>query len=884
MNKIGILLLGSFSLTLCTISPTPSYKKANLTINERVEDLLQRMTVEEKFWQLFMIPGDLQRISKEQLKYGIFGFQTSASAQSQEGSGQMMNYEMGGSAQETAKKINSIQRFLVEETRLGIPGLFFDEALHGLVREGATAFPQSIALAATFDTSLMRQVAQAIAAETKSRGIRQILSPVVNLALDVRWGRTEETYGEDPFLASLMGVTFVSSFEQTGIVTTPKHFASNVGSGGRDSYPIFSSLSHLSENEFAPFRACFQQGGSRSVMTAYNSINGEPCSSNKWLLRKILREKWGFKGFVISDAGAVGGLLDLHHIVRNREESAKAAYEGGLDVIFQTDYNHYSPLLKACISGSVSRQALDDAVRNVLRVKFELGLFEEPYVNEEMADKINNSPKHRRIALDAAIKSMTLLKNKNNTLPLSKRIRKIALLGKEATAARLGGYSGPGNNKVSIKEGLEQEGHFKVLYATGYDGKHQTFQTVPSQYLFTPDGKTGLSASYYDNPFWQGKPVKTRIDKQLSFKWTLFPPVKNVAPDWFSVRWEGKIEAPISGKIRIGIRGNDGYRLFINNKLVLDHSQNKQTEALEMREMTWVKGQKYALKIEFYETRKNSLIQLVWDYGIPSPNLNLQKAVALAKQADMAIVVAGIHEGEFQDRAFLSLPPTQEELIQRVAATKTPTVVLLTGGSAITMSRWIDKVDAILMTWYAGEAGGTAVAKTLTGEYNPAGRLPITFPLHEAQLPLVYNHYPTGRGNDYHNLTGKPLFPFGFGLSYTSFSYSNLKVTPQNVSPDDTVRISCDVMNTGRQAGEEVAQLYVQHPISSVVRPVIALKGISRIAIKPHETQQVSFLLPVKQLGFFTNSGTQIVEKGKVVIKVGSSSKDLKLKGEFQIQ
>ena len=406
------------------------YKNPSIPIEQRVEDLLSRMTPEEKFWQCFMIPGDLSD-GKEKYKHGIFGFQVATKGITDNKGEQLLDYAEGGTAKETALLINKMQKYFVEETRLGIPIIAFDEALHGLVRKGATAFPQSIALAATWDTVLMSDVAQAIAIETKTRGIRQILSPVLNIARDVRWGRTEETYGEDPFLTSQMGIAFISQFEKLGVITTPKHFVANVGDGGRDSYPIHFNERLLEEVYFPAFKAVFQKAGAWSVMTSYNSLDGSACSANDWLLNQKLKKEWGFNGFVISDANAVGGANVLHFTTNDYAESGEQSIKNGLDVIFQTSYDHYKLFFPAFEKGEVDEDKLDEAVRRVLRAKFKLGLFENPYVVPNEATKWNGIKKHREIAKKAALESIILLKNvrlpgqENNILPINKDIKSI---------------------------------------------------------------------------------------------------------------------------------------------------------------------------------------------------------------------------------------------------------------------------------------------------------------------------------------------------------------------------------------------------------------------------------------------------------------------------
>ncbi|MCO6480496.1 MAG: glycoside hydrolase family 3 protein, partial [Phaeodactylibacter sp.] len=520
------IILSTPALTAAGQKDLP-YQNPALPAEERTDDLLGRMTPEEKFWQLFMIPGDLSD-GKERYRHGIFGFQVAAHARQADAAGQLLEYGPSGSAREAAEQINEIQRYFVEETRLGIPIIPFDEALHGLVRDGATAFPQAIALAATWDTALVSEVARAIVRETRSRGIRQILSPVLNIARDVRWGRTEETYGEDPYLTTLMGLAFIRPFEQAGVIATPKHFVANVGAGGRDSYPIHYNARLLEEVCFPAFKAAFTRAGARSVMTSYNSLDGTPCTSNEWLLRRKLKEEWGFDGFVISDAGATGGANVLHFTAAGYPEATEDAVEGGLDVLFQTAYEHYPLFWEAFEKGMVDQKAIDNAVRRVLRAKFELGLFEDPYVDPEKAAFWNGHQSHRGLARRAAAKSMVLLQNTGQVLPLDRPIKKLALIGFDAKAGRLGGYSGPGNDVVSIYDGIIRVlGEDKVAYAGGVPLHDTPYEPVGPEYLVaSEDGKTvpGLRGEYFDNIQLEGSPTVSRIDEKVDFRWTLFSP------------------------------------------------------------------------------------------------------------------------------------------------------------------------------------------------------------------------------------------------------------------------------------------------------------------------------------------------------------------------
>ncbi|MCX3263776.1 glycoside hydrolase family 3 protein [Pedobacter agri] len=860
------------------------YKDAKASIDDRVKDLLARMTPEEKFWQLFMIPGDLDGVDKKRYQNGIFGLQVSAVAQGGGGANQMLSYNTTENAFTLAKKINAIQKYFINETRLGIPIIAFDEALHGLVRQGATAFPQAIGLAASFDTTSMANVANAIARETKLRGIRDILTPVVNIASDVRWGRTEETYGEDPFLSSQMGLAFVSAFEKQNIVTTPKHFIANVGDGGRDSYPIHYNARLMEEIYFPPFEATIKQGKSRSLMTAYNSLDGTPATTNYQLLTQKLKNEWGFKGFVISDAGAVGGASVLHHTASGYSQSTIQAMEGGLDVIFQTEFDHYKLFIPPFLDGSISKQRIDDAVSRVLRAKFELGLFENPYVSEKDAQKAVTDKSHKIIAKQAAQKSFVLLKNNEAILPF-KNVKNILVLGEDAIEARLGGYSGSGNGKVNMLDGIKKRAGatIKVSYAKGSSRDPQLYKPIPKAYLKI-DTSSGLKGEYFNNLTLSGKPDLIRIDEQINFMWTLYAPDRKLSKDQYSARWTGKLMAPKTGEFKIGLEGNDGFRLFINDQLAIDQWE-KTSYHTRLIPYKFEKGREYTIRVEFQETKGNAYIKLISNLDVEDrQEQELTEAVALAKQADAVVIAAGIKEGEFQDRAMLSLPGNQERLITEVAKTGKPVVVLLVGGSAITMSNWMDQVSAIVNVWYPGEEGGNAIAETLFGDYNPGGRLPITYPIHESQLPLVYNHKPTGRGDDYNNLSGEPLFPFGYGLSYTRFEYSDLILSKKEIKADEKITATFKLKNTGALAGEEVAQLYIRDMLATVARPVLELKGFKRIFLKPGETKEISFEITPDMLKMLNANMKAIVEPGDFRIMIGASSKALILKETLRVQ
>ena len=644
---------------------------------------------------------------------------------------------------ESAKLANEIQEFATKKFRLGIPVMIHDECLHGCMVRGSTIFPQSIALASTWDPELMERVAVAIGKETRARGIHQCLSPTINIARDPRCGRTEETYGEDPYLASAMAVAFVRGVQSQKVVCTPKHFVANfVGDGGRDSYPIHFSERILREIYFPAFKAAVEKAGALSIMAAYNSLDGIPCSCNKWLLTDVLRKEWGFRGFVVSDYGSVPHIQTKHGAAESRAEAAKRAIEAGLDMELPESHC-FDELLALVKKGEISEELIDEAVRRVLRVKFWLGLFENCYVDPEYAERICDCEEHRKLALEAARKSIVLLKN-DGTLPLSKNLKSIAVIGPNASVMRLGGYSGYGVKTVSPFEGIRNK-------------------VSPGTKVYFAEGCT------------------------------------------------------LTGKSKEGFK----------------------------------------------------------------------QAGEAAKKADVAILClgnSGETEGEGRDRCNLDLPGVQEELIETICDTGKPVVVVLINGSAVTMTRWIDKVNAVVEAWYPGEEGGNAIADVLFGDYNPGGKLPITFPRATGQLPLYYNHRPTGRVDDYVDLRGKqPLFPFGHGLSYTEFEYSNLRVDPEKISPEEEVKISVDVRNIGKYEGDEVVQLYIHKRISSVSRPVKELKGFKRITLKPGETKTVSFILGREELAFYDAEMNFTVEPGIYEVMIGSSSEDIRLRGEFQV-
>jgi beta-glucosidase len=578
--------------------------------------------------------------------------------------------------------------------------------------------------------------------------------------------------------------------------------------------------------------------------------------------------------------------MTLHHTAATKKEAAKQAVEAGLDMELPWVDIYGTPLLQAVKEGLVSESTIDRSVKRILAAKFRLGLFENPYVDPERAASINNSPEHRALALEAAREAIVLLKNENNVLPLNKSIKSIAIIGPNAHAVRLGGYSGFGMKVVTVLEGVKNKvsPNTVVRYERGCELGGNALPTIPAEYLIPADGKPGehgLKAEYFNNMNLSGAPTLVRIDKQVYFEWGPGSPDSTINIDHFSVRWTGKLVPPVSGAYKLSVTTDDGARLYLDGKLLIDSWFNRGASS-DVVSLKLEAGRQYGIKMEYYENEGWSFASLGWE-AKPDTDKTLQAAVDSAKESDVAIIVAGIIEGEGRDRSSLDLTGYQEQLLKAVVNTGTPTVVVLMTGSAVTMKNWLEDVPAVLESWYAGEEGGNAVADVLFGDYNPGGKLPITFPRSVGQVPLYYNPKPTGRGYDYIDLSGKPLFPFGYGLSYTKFEYTNLQVTPHKINPKGKVQISFDVQNVGDRKGDEVGQLYIHDVVASVTTPLKELKGFKRTTLQPKEKRTITFELGREQLEYLDEKMKSVLEPGTIEVLAGSSSEDIRLKGSFEV-
>jgi beta-glucosidase len=733
--------------------PVPDYKNPRLPIEQRVADLLKRMTLEEKVDQLGwgrrrppaeVNAGDMARIGERMRR--------------------LFSMDSPPSPREATEIRNELQKFQVERSRLGIPGIFQGEALHGYMSHGATSFPQVLGLASTWDPELVRQVFTAAADEMASSGTSQAFTPVLDLARDPRWGRTEETYGEDPYLVSRMGVAAIEGLQGPNlmidrhhVLATAKHFAAHgQPEGGRNTAPGNFSERVLRETFLVPFQAAVEEASVGSVMASYNEIDGIPNHINRWLLDRVLRQEWGFHGYVTSDGGGLQMLVEPHHVAADNADAARKALAAGVDFDL-SDGSVFGTLVDQVRAGKVPESEVDRTAARVLAAKFRLGLFENPYADPEYAQRITNSPEHQKLALKAAQEAMVLLKNEGNLLPLDlKKIKTVAVIGPNAADVHLGGYSREPAHSVSILEGIRSRvgSAAKVLYAEG---------------------------------------CKITVGRQGWRAW-----------------YEDKVETP------------------------------------------------------------DPKTQLA----------SIQAAAQVAHQADVAIVVVGENEStnreawsenHLGDRDSLDLIGFQDQLIKAVVETGTPTVVLLINGRPLSINYAAEHVPAILEGWYLGQEGGTAAASVLFGEVNPGGRLPITFPRSVGQLPDFYNHKPS-RNRSYVLADSRPLFPFGLGLSYTTFRFDNLRVEPATIGRNGTATVRVDVTNTGTREGDEVPQLYIHQRVSSVTRAVMELRGFRRVHLKPGEKTTVEFSLTPDALSFLDINMLRVVEPGVFDIMVGPSS------------
>jgi beta-glucosidase len=804
------------------------------------------------------------------------------------------------------EKIAELQHEAPGIERLGLPSYnWWNECLHGVARAGfATVFPQAIGLAATWDTDLMLRAATAISDEARakhheaiSRGKRDIYqgltfwSPNINIFRDPRWGRGMETYGEDPYLTGKMGVSFVKGLqgdnpEYLKLVATVKHFAVHSGpEPDRHTFDARIDGRDLRETYLPHFRMCFEEAKPYSVMCAYNRYMGEACCSSNALLAGILRQEWSFDGYVVSDCGAILDISKNHQIVPTPAEGAALALNRGTDLNCGRQYVH---LKDAVDLGLVTEKKIDLSLKRLMRARFKLGMFDPddmvPWA--QIPYSVVGSEAHNKLALETARKSIVLLKNENNLLPLAKDLGTIAVIGPNANDVdvMLANYNGYPRRPVTPLQGILEavSPRTKVIYApgSGWDEKMPILETVPNSALFTSNGsdkQPGLKAEYFGNRDFEGAPVMTRVDPQIDFVWWEEAPAPQLDQDNFSVRWSGVIVAPETGEYSLGGYGFSEFKVLFDGK-ELGRYYGRHRPDWRMETVRMEAGKSYKIKVEFREHASDARMRLLW--AVPGHN-DEQDAVAAAKQADVVVMCMGLSprlEGEEMrvqvegfdggDRMTIKLPAAQSRLIQKIQAVGKPVVLVLLNGSAIAVNWEEDNVPAIVEAWYPGEAGGQAIADVLFGDYNPAGRLPVTFYKSVDQLPAFDNYDMAGHTYRYFN--GDPLYTFGYGLSYTKFEYTGLHV-PSSVRAGEPVEVAVTVKNTGDRAGEEVVQCYVTDEDASTPRPIRSLQGFTRILLQPGESKSIRFTLTPRQLSMINESLQRVVEPGDFTIAVGGA-------------
>jgi beta-glucosidase len=768
--------------------------------------------------------------------------------------------------------------------RLGIPELKMTDGPLGVRWGESSAFPAGISMASTWDTALINKLGTAIGEEVKGKGRDVILGPCVNIARIPQGGRNFESFGEDPYLASRMAVSYIKGVQSEDVAATVKHFAANNQEYQRGFVNVKIGERPLNEIYLPAFKAAVEEGKSLCIMSAYNKINGEYCSENDYLLKTKLKNEWGFQGLVMSDWGAV--------------HSSIPTAKGGLDLEMPTgQYLNDSTLLNAVKNGTIKESTINDKVRRILTVINKLGLFEKTH---EKNSKLVNTKEHQEVALQVAREGIVLLKNENNILPINtKKIKSIAVIGPNAAVARTGGGGSSQVNPIFSISPLAVLKHklgkdVKINYAEGTKLLGET-TALPASFFYLPGSdKHGARGEYFANKELKGKPAFTRIDSSINFNWGSGSPKAGFNSDNFSVRWTFDLKPEKTGNYIMDVLSDDGVRLYLNNKLVISDWTNHSTKTNSYKTF-FEAGKRYSVKLEYYENLGGADVKFAWH----SPDdVLINSAIDAAKKSDIAIIFAGTsnaYESEGFDRDSLSLPGNQNNLINSVSKANKNTVVVITSGSPVTMSSWIKNVKGIMESWFAGEEIGNAVADILLGNVNPSGKLPVTFPkswkdcsaygLYKTQDSVT--NYSDGifvgyRHFDKDNI--EPLYPFGFGLSYTSFEFSNLKLRK---SPDKDYewKLNFELKNTGSRDGSEVAQLYIKDFKSSLPRPDKELKKFKRVSLKPGETKEIEFTINKNDLSFYDPAKHGwITEPGEFQVMIGSSSRDIKLKDNFELK
>ncbi len=835
------------------------------------------------------------------------------------------------------EKVAQLQNDAPAIPRLGVPAYeWWNEALHGVARAGAaTVFPQAIGMASTFDPALMTRIATVISDEARakhhdfaSRNQRKryqgltFWSPNINIFRDPRWGRGQETYGEDPFLTASMGVAFVRAMQGDDpkyrkVDATAKHYVVHSGpEHNRHEFDVRPTDRDLWETYMPAFRALVQEGKVASVMGAYNRVNGESASASHWLLTDVLRKQWGFEGYVVSDCDSVEDVWKFHKIVPTREEAAALGVKSGDEV---NCGRTYGALFNAVNLGLITEAEIDVALRRAFLTRFQLGMFDPPSQVKwaQIPYSVNQAPEHDALAREVAQKSLVLLKN-DGLLPLDRsKAKTIAVIGPTADEimSLLGNYYGTPAAPVTILQGIRAAAgpDVRVLYSRGADlvegrAEPRAAPLIDPQYLRPEAGTSqqGLKGDYFRGKELAGAPVLTRVDPRVSFRWDRGAPTDTMlaqgemkqdaalGSDDYSVRWTGKLLPPVSGRYELVVGANDGFRLFLDGKLVTDGWQPNQRVTSLSAFLDLDAGRSYDLKLEYFEADRDAEVRLAW--RLPGAKPPLEEALDAARAADVVIFVGGLTgdvEGEEMrvnfpgfhggDRTDLLLPASQQKLLEAVAGTGKPVVLVLTGGSALAVDWAQAKLPAILMAWYPGQRGGDAVADVLFGAVNPSGRLPVTFYKADEKLPDFEDYRMANR--TYRYFEGQPLYAFGHGLSYTKFAYSGLKLDRGNVAADGSLVATVTIRNAGKRAGDEIVQLYLRPLDPRRPRALKELRGIERVSLKPGESRQVRFTVkPDRDLTIYDDEKkAYAVDPGRFELQVGASSADIRARSIFSV-
>lgn len=857
-------------------------KKMNLEIENKIDSLLSQMTLEEKFDEIDpdIMAIDWSKISEPDRTYCM---------------------EHLKSRSGDAKTHNILQRYALEHTRLKIPFFIHEEALHGLFRPGCTIYPQQMLLAQTFEPQLAYEMGRGIAAEARARGIHETWNPVLDLARDPRWGRTEETFGEDTYLASEMGVQVVKGMQLDDlsrpdtVAAELKHFVGYGNPvGGLNCAPSAMGRHDIYQDAMPVFEKAFVEGKATNTMCSYNSIDGIPVVSDYDLLTETLRNKWHMPGFVRSDMLAIAMLHTAHYTAATKQEALEKATKAGVDVqLFDFSHEDFRRYYKELLeNGKLSIEDLNCSVRRVLRVKYMLGLFENPFVDEKRQKEVTRCESHKHTALEIARKGICLLKNKNNLLPLSKELKNIAVIGPNADQAVLGDYTVELKDitPVTLLEEIKKKvsSDTKVTYAKGCNILSSEIKPIPKEWIVPTKLENhdfsaqpmGFTAQYFNNHDFSGSPALIRVDAQINFNWIFSKPDDCIDNNCFCVRWIGKMKVPKTFSGRIGLSSSDSMRLFIDGDLIIDGWG--ENDANQMAAFLFEAEKEYSIRVEFLNDCRGARVIFGYDDG----EEDITRAVQLVKEADVAVVAMGDSNetsGENFDRTSLDLPGNQLALLKQLHATGTPIVLVLYTGRSISAVWEQENIPAILQAGFPGVLGARAAAEILFGEINPSGRLALSYPRTVGQLPCHYSRKPAG-GKRYVEMDWNPLYPFGYGLSYTSFSYSNLTLSSTSIYSGETITVSFDITNTGNRYGEEVAQVYVNDCFSSVVKPIKELKAFQKVGLAPKETKTISLELGFEAMRTLTKDYKWIVESGEFEVIVGDNAMSELLKEKFVVR